>query len=145
MDNPKDVTGVWYGRYFATGWEVPENSFIAHLEEFGGAVDGTITEPDDTGDSEIRRAFVSGTRSADALSFTKQYDPAGPLAHSVAYTGRISDDGTEVTGEWRFSGYHGSFVMNREIFRAEELDEEAEVEETLVIELGEPAPPRFRL
>ncbi len=133
MDDPRDTTGVWYGRYFTTGWEVPENSFIAHLEEVGGAVDGTITEPDDTGESEIRRAFVSGARSADALSFIKQYDPAGPLAHSVAYTGRISDDGTEITGDWRFSGYHGSFVMNREIFRAEELDEDAEVEETLVI------------
>ena len=145
MNDPRDATGVWYGRYFATGWDVPENSFIAHLEEIGGAVDGTITEPDDTGRSEIRCAFVSGSRSLDTLAFTKQYDPAGPLAHSVAYTGRISEDGTEVTGDWRFSGYHGSFVMNREIFRAEELDEEAEVEEDLVIELGEPAPPRFRL
>lgn len=140
MDNPQDVTGVWYGRYFATAWDVPENSFIAHLEEVGGAVDGTITEPDDTGDDEIRRAFVSGTRTSDALDFVKQYDPAGPLAHSVAYTGRISDDGTEVTGEWRFSGYHCSFVMNREIFRAEELDEDAAVDEDIVIILDAPEP-----
>lgn len=35
--------------------------------------------------------------------------------------------------------------MNREIFRAEELDEDAAVEEDLGVELGEPAPPRFRL
>ena len=32
MNDPRDATGVWYGRYFATGWDVPENSFIAHLE-----------------------------------------------------------------------------------------------------------------
>ncbi len=140
MNDPRDTTGVWYGRYFATAWDVPENSFIAHLEEVGGAVDGTITEPDDTGLSDIRRAFVSGTRSADTLDFVKQYDPSGPLAHSVAYAGRISDDGTEVTGEWRFSGYHGSFVMNREIFRAEELDEDAAVDEDIVIILDAPEP-----
>jgi hypothetical protein len=145
MNDPRDTTGVWYGRYFATAWDVPENSFIAHLEESGGAVEGRITEPDDTGNADIRRAFVSGTRSVDMLEFVKQYDPAGPLAHSVAYSGRISADGTEITGDWRFSGYHGSFVMNREIFSAEELDEDAAVDEELVIELGDPAPPAWRL
>ena len=102
MNDPRDATGVWYGRYFATVRNVPDNSFIAHLEEFGGAVEGVITEPDVTGPSDIRRAFVSGTRNADTLVFTKQYDPAGPLAHSVAYSGRISEDGTEITGDWRF-------------------------------------------
>jgi len=142
MSDPRDTTGVWYGRYFATAWDVPENSFIAHLEEAGGSVTGTITEPDDSGLADIRRAFVTGTRDGHLLNFNKQYDPAGPLAHSVAYRGRISDDGTEVTGEWRFSGYHGSFVMNREIFRAEELDEEAAVDEDIVIEWDAPAPPR---
>lgn len=71
MNDPRDTTGVWYGRYFATAWDVPENSFIAHLDEVDGAVDGTITEPDDTGDDEIRRAFVSGTRSADTLNMTR--------------------------------------------------------------------------
>lgn len=142
MSDPRDATGVWYGRYFATTWDVPENSFIAHLEELGGSVTGTITEPDDSGMADIRRAFVTGTRGGDTLDFTKQYDPAGPLAHSVAYHGRISDDGTEVAGEWRFSGYHGSFVMSREIFRAEELDEDAAVDEELFIEWDAPAPPR---
>lgn len=142
MNDPRDLSGVWYGRYFAISWGVPENGFIAHLEEEGGVVTGTITEPDDTGTADIRRAFADGSRSGSALEFTKQYDPAGPLAHSVAYVGTVSDDGTEVTGEWRFSGYHGSFVMNREIFRAEELDEEAAVDEDLVIELDAPQPDR---
>lgn len=142
MNDPQDVTGVWYGRYFAASAEVEENSFIAHLDETGGEVSGTITEPDTTGLEEIRRAFVDGDRAGSRLRFMKQYDPAGPLAHSVAYAGTINDDGTEVTGEWRFSGYHGSFVMNRETFRAEELDEEAAVDEDIVIEMDEPISPR---
>lgn len=128
MDSPLDVSGVWYGRYFASTAGADENSFIAHLAEDAGGVSGTITEPDDSGAEAIRRAFVDGSRSGTALRFTKQYDPAGPLAHCVAYSGTISDDGSEVTGTWRFSGYHGSFVMNRETFAAEELDETVEVE-----------------
>lgn len=142
MNDPQDVTGVWYGRYFAASAEVEENSFIAHLDETGGEVSGTITESDTTGREEVRRAFVDGDRTASRLRFMKQYDPAGALAHSVAYAGTISDDGTEVTGEWRFSGYHGSFVMNRERFGAEELDEEAAVDEDIVIEIDAPITPR---
>ena len=142
ITDPQDMTGVWYGRYFATSFGADENSFIAHLEETGGEVSGTITEPDTSGEEEIRRAFVDGDRAGARLRFMKQYDPAGSLAHSVAYAGTINDDGTEVTGEWRFSGYHGSFVMNREAFRAEELDEAAAVDETIVIEMDEPIPPR---
>jgi hypothetical protein len=142
MIDPQDVTGVWYGRYFASSAGVEENSFIAHLDEMAGDVSGTITEPDTTGMEEVRRAFVDGDRTGSRLRFMKQYDPAGPLAHSVAYAGTISDDGTEVTGEWRFSGYHGSFVMNRETFRTEELDEEVAADEDIVIEMDEPIPPR---
>ncbi|WP_423602062.1 hypothetical protein [Sphingomonas sp. MS122] len=142
MSDPRDVSGVWYGRYFASSWEVEENSFIAHLDEAGGAVGGMITEPDTTGVEDIRRAFVTGTRTGAKLRFTKQYDPAGALAHSVAYAGTISADGTEVSGEWRFSGHHGSFVMNREAFSVEELDEEAAVDEDIVIEMDGPIAPR---
>ena len=138
MGDPHDVSGVWYGRYFAGSAEVEENSFIAHLEEVAGEVSGTITEPDTTGMEDVRRAFVDGSRIGTQLRFTKQYDPAGALAHSVAYAGTISEDGSEVTGEWRFSGYHGSFVMNRETFAAEELEEEAAVDEDIVIVMGEP-------
>ncbi|ODP39351.1 hypothetical protein [Sphingomonas turrisvirgatae] len=135
MSDPHDVSGVWYGRYFAGSAEVEENSFIAHLEEAGGVVSGTITEPDTTGMDEVRRAFVDGEREGLRLRFTKQYDPAGALAHSVTYAGTLSEDGSEVTGEWRFSGYHGSFVMNRETFTAEDLEDEAAIDEDLVIEL----------
>lgn len=138
MDEPQDVSGVWYGRYFAGLSEVEENSFIAHFEETSGDVSGTITEPDTTGEADVRRAFVDGNRSGAQLRFVKQYDPAGALAHCVNYAGTISDDGTEVTGEWRFSGYHGSFVMNREMFTADELEEEAAVDTDIVIELETP-------
>lgn len=138
MDGPHDVSGVWYGRYFAASAGVDENSFIARLEESGGEVSGAITEPDTTGVDQVRRAFVDGERSGTALSFVKQYDPAGALAHSVSYAGTLNDDGTEVTGTWRFSGYHGSFVMNREKFTLDELEEESAIEEPITIVMDEP-------
>ena len=138
MDDPQDVSGVWYGRYFAGSGDVEENSFIAHLAEAAGEVTGTITEPDTTGMEEVRRALVDGDRAGTQLRFVKQYDPAGALAHSVNYAGTISDDGTEVTGQWRFSGYHGSFVMSRERFDADELDEAAAVDEDIIIVMDEP-------
>lgn len=138
MDDPRDVSGVWYGRYFGASAEVEENSFVAHLAEQAGDVSGSITEPDTTGAEEVRRAFVDGSRSGTQLRFVKQYDPAGRLAHSVDYAGKVSDDGGEVTGEWRFSGYHGSFVMNREQFSVEELDEEVAIDKDIVIVLDEP-------
>jgi hypothetical protein len=136
------MTGVWYGRYFSASGEVEENSFIAHLEEIGGAVTGTITEPDTTGLEEVRRAFVNGTRTGSQLRFSKQYDPAGALAHAVDYEGSVADDGAEASGRWSFTGYSGSFVMNREQFTAEALEEEAGAEEDLLIVMDEPIAPR---
>lgn len=127
MNDPRDVSGVWYGRYFALSWGSEDNGFIAHLAESDGVVTGTITEPDTLGIDTVRRAYVDGDRSGAQLGFIKQYDPSGTLAHSVAYAGSINDDGTQVTGEWQFSVYHGSFVMNRETFSVEELADEAAV------------------
>ena len=75
-----------------------DGQFIAHLDETGGEVSGTITEPDNSGVEDIRRAFVDGDRTGARLRFMKQYDPAGALAHSVAYAGTINDDGTSVYG-----------------------------------------------
>jgi len=54
----------------------------------------------------------------------KQYDGAAHCAHAVDYSGTIVDDGTEITGEWRFGRFSGRFVMQRENFEQELLAEE---------------------
>jgi len=122
----ENLTGIWYGRYVAaTHDEV--NGFIAHLEEVGGILSGVITEPDTTGQVDVRRAYVSGRRAGAAIEFTKQYD-GGALAHAVRYWGLVNEDATEIGGRWRIVYDHGSFVMSREKFRAEELEEAEDVE-----------------
>jgi len=128
MSDPQNLSGVWYGRYDAAT-HAETNSFIARLRDEGGAVSGVITERDTRGGADIRRAFVSGQRQGSALTFVKQYDGA-VYAHAVRYAGSVNADATEVSGTWMVLESHGSFVMAREKFDAEELEEleEAELE-----------------
>lgn len=119
----ESVTGVWYGRWASDDGWVPPNRFIALLEEQAGGIEGTVSEPDVEGGVPIH-ATLRGARSGAAIHWTKQYDGAGRLAHAVDYAGKVHDDATRITGTWRFSRYSGTFVMEREIFSAEELAEE---------------------
>ncbi|GAA0728743.1 hypothetical protein [Sphingomonas japonica] len=125
MPNDRDVSGVWYGSYSSTNRWVRPNRFIALLSEQGGAFAGTITEPDAEGITDILRADVTGTRSGATVHFTKRYDGASWTRNIVQYSGRIDDAGTEITGEWSFSHYSGGFVMTRENFATEQLEDEA--------------------
>ena len=125
MGDPKDVSGVWYGRWTAERPVYP-NSFIANFIEAGGLVSGAITERDIYRPPAIYRAFVEGMRAGPEIRFVKRYDGSGRLSHSVLYTGRINGAGTEIAGIWHFSTYSGSFTMQRESFTAEELDEREE-------------------
>ena len=125
-DDPRNIGGIWYGRYDALGF--PEtNSFVAHLDDDNGAISGTITEPDTKGGHGVRRAFVSGDRSGTELRFVKQYD-GGALAHAVRYMGEINADATEVSGVWVIVRHHGIFTMRREKFSELDLEREEEVE-----------------
>ena len=126
MSDKRDVTGVWYGRYEAEHWD-EKNGFIALLEEFGGAISGTIIERADDGVS-TRRALVAGSRDGESLRFVKQYDGSGGFSHAVTYSGRIDGEGREVGGAWTVPGGWGRFVMEREKFDVEALEEEEEME-----------------
>ena len=121
-----DLTGCWYGRYAGTNY-TEANRFIALLEESAGSVIGRISEPDDLGLAEVRHATVSGRRSGTAVSFVKQYD-GGVLAHAVEYEGILNEDATVLRGGWSFGDYRGEFVMERELFTVEELEDDAEAE-----------------
>ncbi|MBO9712849.1 hypothetical protein [Sphingomonas sp.] len=129
MSDPRDLSGVWYGRYAATT-RSETNSFIAQIEDREGALSGVISEPDTTGYAEIRRALVSGRCDGSSIRFVKQYQ--GPaLVHAVLYAGTVNEDATEISGQWVIVRSTGSFVMQREKFAAEELADEREVEEEL--------------
>lgn len=124
--NPRDVTGVWYGRWSSNDPFVYPNSFIAVLEELAGAIDGSVSETDPEGPEPLR-ATVSGGRSGAQIHWIKQYD-SGRLSHAVYYAGTVNHDATEISGGWRLEQWSGSFAMRREKFSIEELEEDRVIE-----------------
>ena len=46
----------------------------------------------------------------------------GRQTRAVRYSGVVNDDATEVSGHWKIVREHGSFVMTREKFDADELE-----------------------
>ena len=126
MSDPRDVSGVWYGRY-AADQDDEHNSFIAVFEEAGGAFTGAITEPDEE-QGGIRRASARGRRNGALLRFTKQYDGTGGWVHAVRYAGTVDAEGVVIAGTWLVEGLTGGFTMEREKFDVEELEAEDDVE-----------------
>lgn len=126
MAGPSDLSGVWYGRWSSEDSFIYPGSFIALLEDLGGSLSGTVTEPDPE-DGGIARAWVAGRRSGSTIEWTKQYDGSGRMAHAVFYSGQVNGEGTEIAGSWRLEMWSGSFAMQREAFTEEELEAEEEI------------------
>lgn len=132
MSDPRDVSGIWYGRWGTEHPAIYPNRFIALLSESGGAIDGTTSEPEAPGLAGILGATIAGQRAGANVQWTKSYDGAGRLSHVVTYQGRVNGHGTEIRGRWQLrGGYSGSFVMEREKFDVSELEEETAVGRTL--------------
>lgn len=119
-----DLTGFWSGSYWYYEHGQPVVPFLANLDENGGHLSGTISEPDSHFGTNVRiEAFVIGRREAMRVTFAKTYDGAGPMAHRVDYTGTLSDDAKTIRGSWYFAGLWGAFSMTRELLEAEEETE----------------------
>ena len=115
-----NLTGVWQGLYSYAGQGEP-TAFTATLLETGAFFSGSTHE---TCLVEGRQratlcALVEGTRRDRSVGFVKTYDGSGGWDHSVAYTGALNADGTEIEGEWRVrGGISGRFLMIRPAGRA---------------------------
>ena len=121
----ENLSGFWVGRYAYEGSVAEPVQFLATIEESGGTLSGTISEPNQIGHSSKElHAFLSGTREGADVFFAKTYDGASDAAHRVDYFGQVSDDGRRIAGHWLLAGASGSFDMSREI-----LDEDEEAVE----------------
>jgi len=123
--DPRDVSGVWYGRWSSDDPLVYPNGFIAVLEEVAGSVDGSVSETNPEGPEPLH-ATVSGGRSGAQIHWIKQYE--GRWCHAVYYAGTVNHDATEISGGWRLEQWSGSFAMRREKFSIEELEEDRVIE-----------------
>ena len=106
----------------------PTTPFLARIEDEGGALSGTIIEPNTMGpSSDSLEALLRGSRTGTAVDFTKVYDGASDAAHAVDYVGRVSADGNTVSGVWSLAQLDGTFEMYREAVWEEQAGQEAEV------------------
>jgi len=127
-EGPLNLSGLWMGRYAYPLGAGPTTPFLARLEDEGGALSGTIIEPNTIGgSSDSLEAVLSGSRVGSAVDFTKVYDGASDAAHAVDYVGRLSDDGNTITGVWSLEQLDGTFEMYREAVWEEKAGQEAEV------------------
>jgi hypothetical protein len=110
-----NLTGIWQGLYQYPSADAPV-SFTATLIESGAWLSGSIheTAQDERGDWREVFATLLGGRGGQAVNFTKTYDGTNGWTHSVAYEGVLSEDSTEIAGQWFIPGvWAGKFLMIR--------------------------------
>ena len=124
----ENLTGIWQGFYSYPRARAPVG-FTATLIESGAWLSGSTHETvqDQWGDWFEACATLLGKRMGQTVSFTKTYDGAGGgWSHAVVYDGVLSDDATEIEGQWSApGGGSGKFLMIRPEGRRAEVLREA--------------------
>jgi hypothetical protein len=107
-----DLSGQWQGVFYSAGLVTPFNAFII---DDGGAITGSITEPNGFGDQSAAflLADLQGTVRNGRVSFEKTYNGVGGQSHTVRYQGTVSRDGRRITGTWSLDGVSDQFEMVR--------------------------------
>ena len=101
-----DLSGEWDGVYSYPD-ALPPVSFSAALSEAEGILAGRIE--DEGGPA----AALEGRRAGLDVKWLKTYAHRD-VAHDVAYEGRVSADGAEISGRWTIVGsWSGPFLMLR--------------------------------
>ncbi|MES1199421.1 MAG: toll/interleukin-1 receptor domain-containing protein [Pseudomonadota bacterium] len=119
-----DLTGAWRGAYEQAGKQTPfEAELRSEIEPAGGspggvrAFTGQIGEPNSFGAASANYLYadVRGELHADGvLTFTKTYNGAGGVGHTVEYRGRLDAGGTAIDGVWDIDNMDGGpFSMDR--------------------------------
>jgi hypothetical protein len=111
------ITGVWNGTYFYPSAQKPV-PFIFSFDANGCA--GRSEEPNTFGNKSAAKLYANLSCSVGALSpgqtitITKTYDGTGGVSHTVMYTGTVSADLNQISGQWAIGGKPGgAFLMQR--------------------------------
>lgn len=133
-DSRLNLTGRWWGDYHYPAHIGPTTPFLAHIEETDGRFTGTIIEPDEDGGPTLE-ARIEGWRQGTSVDFTKCYAADAPVGYEfpVDYVGRLSDDGTMISGIWSLLEMDGAFEMHRDAAASEQ----AETRESIAVPVGE--------
>jgi hypothetical protein len=96
----KSKGGLWKGHYEQQGVH-----YDMAFKKFSAKKDGELKGKgrDEVGEFELKgRLFKDG-----GVDFKKQYKGR----HTVEYSGRMSEEGGKITGEWSVAGMTGGFVI----------------------------------
>jgi hypothetical protein len=109
-----NITGVWHGLY---SYDVAMDPvyFVATLMSGASWISGTSHEAAHGEEGLPLTLFASldGNRADTQIAFTKTYDGTGGWSHSVAYSGTLSPDATEIEGTWAIPDENGQMFTGR--------------------------------
>lgn len=135
MSDRLNMTGLWHGTYVYPGFVGPTTPFVANLSDEHDRLSGTTMEPNlhgFPGEAEELEANIAGMRQDRSVDFTKTYD--GEVSNeAIDYVGRLSDDGSTVTGVWSNGDMDGTFEMHRDLTLEELAQAEERAEMPLVV------------
>lgn len=112
------IAGVWRGQYFYPDGKRPVE-FVFNFETGGAACRGRSEEANTFGQRGAPKLFGNLECPSASLSpgqrviITKTYDGTGGVSHAVIYSGTVSADLNEITGEWAIGAVKGPFVLRR--------------------------------
>ncbi|MCY1648810.1 hypothetical protein OVA11_17625 [Caulobacter sp. SL161] len=115
MGEAANLTGIWQGLYSYPHALAPV-AFTATLLD-SGWLSGSIHEIAVGEDYVPVQVFATilGRHEGGAVQFTKTYDGSkADWSHAVHYAGALSEDATEIQGQWSIPGvWSGKFLMIR--------------------------------
>ncbi|MHA7819671.1 MAG: hypothetical protein ACX930_08515 [Erythrobacter sp.] len=126
----QELSGGWDGTFYYP--DVPEagpaTPFLARITDRGGALTGTVIEPNEFREGTAHATLV-GQRVGRSVHFAKDYHDAGwEYAETVLYNGTLNEDGDTITGEWSIDHWRGTFEMSRQSVANEGIGSEVEAE-----------------
>lgn len=113
-----NIAGFWTGQYAYESMAGLVVEFHAELGQHGDTLSGSTTEKNtfSAGVGQILIANIFGTVSRTSVDFTKQYTNAAKGQPKIRYQGKISKDGSLITGQWIMKDHsRGNFKMTRAI------------------------------
>jgi hypothetical protein len=110
------ISGVWNGMYFYPDGR-QSVAFTFAFDSQGCR--GRSEEPNTFGNPNAPKLFAnlqcqtSSLSAGQTIAITKTYDGTGGVSHSVFYTGTVSPDLNQISGQWAINTTKGNFTMQR--------------------------------
>jgi DNA-binding helix-hairpin-helix protein with protein kinase domain len=107
--------GGWRGVYYYPDGRSP----VSFIIFFDNACRGRSEEPNTMADWRVPKLYANWQCQDVTISsglrvvISKRYDGTGGVSHSVVYSGYVSSDLNEITGEWSIGASRGKFTMRR--------------------------------